>query len=116
MSEKGLTRKEIAKIARVNERTIYRARNRTQLIIFQKTGRPEKIKGRLLTLLILHVFKYPEATQQERVNFLCECEKAKQRNLKLNQSTICRSLKKNKLTWQVVPYRHPNQKSLMLQL
>jgi hypothetical protein len=93
LSEKGLTRKEIAKIARVNERTIYRARKRTHLIIPRKTGRKEKVRGHVLTLLYLHVFKYPEATQQKRSDFLYQ-----QLEQHFSQPTICRALKRNKLT------------------
>jgi len=75
----------------------------------QKTGRKRKINGNDLILLRSHVLKHPTLTQQKRADYFSEI------GLKVNQSTISRTLKRKGISRQVIPYRHPKQKALMPQ-
>ncbi len=110
LQQMGFTQKQIAFAYKKSERTIRRWL-KPVYYLRQKVGRKEKIYGRVLVLLYLHVFKHPTATQQERADYLFD-----QTGRSFSQQIVSLALRRIGITYQVIPYRYSKQKALLPQL
>lgn len=95
---------------RVSERTIRRWRKATYKPL-QKEGRKDRVSGVDLIFLLCYVLFGKEMetiTQQEMVDYLY-----KERGIKVNQATICRTLKKHGIAYKRNTQRYLERKPLL---